>query len=614
LYSQRASANYTLPISKIPLLDFTKVDIKYQAEYNWVGASRLAIDLGNIIENTQQKGITGELDFTKLYNKSKFLRKVDQPRDAFTNAPQTNLANVKLKDTMGLKGKKLRAVLKFNRKLLAKQKKGTKVEKPVPNLVRGFAKLLTSLKRANISFNENLGTRLPGYMDSTQYFGNNWKSLSPGAAFVFGKQPDTNWLNQAAKKNLISRSPIYNELFTQRINQTIDITAQLEPFKDFTIDVNINKTFSKNYNELFKDTGGIFTGNYKHLGPYANGSFSISFMAVKTMFSKFDPNQTSEIFNKFQSYRKILSERLGQQYPNYAQLGVSNPVQADGYYYGYNRYATDVLIPSFVAAYTGQDPKEVSLLKQGNKNIRSNPFSGFLPKPNWGFTYRGLSNIKGLQKIFSNVSIAHKYNSSLGMNNFNSALFYADTFGLNFPTFYDTISKNLVPYFFVPNLTLSESFEPLISIDMQFTNRLNVNFDYRKKREVSLSLIDFQVSELRSTQYGLRIDWVKQGKPTRNKKIKIFGKEFALNNDIRFQFDWSIRDDATSNSKLDQTNSFVTGGQKVIHFNPSVDYTLNKRVNLRFFYDRNKVIPNLPSASPVTTTRAGLEVRISLAE
>jgi cell surface protein SprA len=616
LYNQRASANYTLPISKIPLLDFTKVDLKYQVTYDWIGASRLAIDLGNIIENKVQRGVTGELDFTRLYGKSKFLRKLDQPKSAFVNAPATNsgLATAKFKDTIGLKGKALRQAKKFNKKLLAKLNKTPKTEKALPLVVRGIGKLATSLKNIRLSFNEDMGTRLPGFMDSTQYLGNNWKSLSPGAGFVFGLQPDTNWLNNAGKRNLISKNPIFNELFTQQINQTIDLTARIEPFKDFTIDVNVTKSFSKSYNELFKDSGGTFTGNYKHLGPYASGAFSVSYVGVKTLFSKFDPNQTSEIFNRFQDYRKVLSTRLGQKYPLYNQLGVTNPVQSDGYYYGYNRYATDVLIPAFVAAYTGQDPNQVSLLKQENKNIRSNPFSGFIPKPNWGFTYTGLSTIPAVQKIFTNISISHKYNSTLGMNNFNSALFYADTFGVNYPTFYDTVSNNLVPYFFVPNITLSERFEPLISIDLQFVNRLNVNFDYRKSREVSLSLIDYQVSEIRSTQYGLRVDWMKQGKPNKNKKVKILGKNFDLNNDIRFQLDWSLRDDATSNSKLDQSNSFVTGGQKVMRLAPSVDYTLNKRVNLRFFYDRTKVIPNLPSASPITTTRAGLEVRVSLAE
>ncbi len=616
IFNQRANATYTLPLSKIPALDFMDVNLKYQAEYKWIGASRLAVALGNIIENDKQVGITAPLDFTKLYNKSKFLQKLDRPKSSYTdNAGSTPVATIQLKDTTGLKGKKLREAKKFNKKALAKMNKKPKVDKPLPDVVRFVGKLATSLKRINISFNESMGTRLPGYMDSTVQLGNNWRSKAPGAAFIFGMQPDTSWLNKAGQKSLITKDPIFNELFTQRINQTLDVQAQLEPFRDFIIDVNFNKTFSKEYSQLYKDTGATFTKDYKHLGPFAQGSFSITNIAVKTLFEKFDPNQTGVTFQKFEAYRQTLSRRMGQKYPHYTQQSVANPVLVDGYYYGYSQYATDVLIPSFVAAYTGQDPEKVSLINQGNKNIRTNPFSGFIPKPNWGFTYNGLSRVKGLEKIFSGVSISHKYNSTLSMNGFNTALFYADTIGASYPTFFDTVSRSYVPYFFLPNLSMQEAFEPLIAIDLQFTNRLNVSLDYRKSRTVSLSLIDYQVSEQRSTQYGVRIDWMKQAKPgAKRKYVTLFGKQFDLSNDIRFQFNWRFANDATSNSKLDQSNSFVTGGQKRIELQPSIDYTLNPRVNLRFFLDRVKTIPNLPSASPVTTTNAGLEVRVSLAQ
>ena len=614
LFNQRISANYTLPISKIPLLDFTRIDLKYQVTYDWIGASRLAVDLGNIIKNNNQKGITGELDFTKLYNKIKFFQKLDQPRKQPPTDNQSKIANAKLKDVSTLKGKQLKQANRYNTKLLAKINRPVKIPKAVPGIAYGAGKLITALKRVNINFTENGGTTLPGYMDSTKQIGNNFKSMAPGTAFVFGAQPDTSFLNKISRRNLLTSNPIFNDLFRQDINQRFEITAQIEPIRDFTIDLNISKTFNKNYSELFKDTNPTFANNYKHLGGFAQGSFQISYFAGKTAFAKFNGNEPSSLFNTFQEIRKVLSTRMGKLYPNYAQLGISNPVGTDGYYYGYSRYATDVLIPSFVAAYTGQDANKISLLKQGNENIRSNPFNGFLPKPNWGFTYRGLSNIPALQKIFTNISIAHKYSSTLGMNSFNSALLFADTFGLNFPTFYDTTYKNFVPYFYVPNLTLSESFEPLLSIDMQFTNRLNINLDYRIKRDISLSLIDYQVSEIRSKQYGLRMDWVKQGKPGSLKKVKIFGKNFDLNNDIRFECVYSYRDDVTSNTRLDQVSSFPTNGQEVLHFAPSVDYTLNKRVNLKLYYDRTRIIPKLPSASPITTTRAGLEVRISLTE
>ena len=97
---------------------------------------------------------------------------------------------------------------------------------------------------------------------------------------------------------------------------------------------------------------------------------------------------------------------------------------ADGYYEGYGRYAQDVVIPAFMAAYTKKDPTTVALIKNNNPNISSNPFSGILPKPNWSITYNGLSKIPGLDKIFTNVTIRHGYHSTLSMNSFNTALLF----------------------------------------------------------------------------------------------------------------------------------------------------------------------------------------------
>ncbi|MEI9934118.1 MAG: hypothetical protein WDM71_04560 [Ferruginibacter sp.] len=130
---------------------------------------------------------------------------------------------------------------------------------------------------------ENANTRLPGYTDSTQFVGQNWKSMDPGLGFILGQQPDTNWLNQAAKKGLISSNSALNDLFQQTYNQNITISAQLQPIKNLNISVSFNTTFNKNYSEQFKDTTG--TGfHFGHLTPYTGGSFTMSFSAINTLF------------------------------------------------------------------------------------------------------------------------------------------------------------------------------------------------------------------------------------------------------------------------------------------------------------------------------------------
>ncbi|HRF17953.1 MAG TPA: hypothetical protein PK977_07285, partial [Chitinophagaceae bacterium] len=116
------------------------------------------------------------------------------------------------------------------------------------------------------------------------------------------------------------------------------------------------------------------------------------------------------------------------------QGGVIDPNDPN-FYKGYGRYAQDVVIPAFIAAYTNKDPNSVSLIKNSNPNLRSNPFSGIKAKPNWTVTYTGLSRIPGLDKIFTNVSIRHGYHSTFSMNSFNTALLFLDPFRVGYPSF-----------------------------------------------------------------------------------------------------------------------------------------------------------------------------------
>lgn len=611
MYSHNANFTYTLPTAKFPLLDWTTMNASYQATYRWVGASRLAVNLGNIIENGQQKEGTVQLDFTRLYQKSKWLRQLEQPSNKEDREKWRNRIT-KVKDTV---------TTKDGKKIVKTRKIVDRTALPyVGGVEKVFGKLLTSIKQVSGSISENANTRLPGYADSSKYVGQNWKSMAPGIDFILGAQPDTNWLNNAADKGLITKDTTFNSLFTQNFNQTVTLTAQLEPVRDLTISVNLKKSFNKNYSETFRyaDTSGGTNYKFGHLNPYAGGGFDVSYIAYKTLFGKFDPNRVSETFKKFQDYRLVLSERLGNANP-YSKL---QPVGADGYRYGYGRYAVDVLVPAFIAAYTGKDPNAVSLINQNNPNIKSNPFKAILPKPNWKVDYNGLSRIKGLEKIFTNFSLSHGYTGNLSMNGFTSALLYQDVSKFGYPSFYDTLSKNYVPYFLVPNISIGEQFSPLLGIDMMFTNQLQLKFEYAKTRQLSLSLIDFQLSEVRSSEFSIGAGYRKRGmklpfninlpKFLQSKNVDV--SKSKLENEINFRLDFRIRDNVTANSRLDQDNNFATGGSKEITILPTIDYYLSNRVNVKFYFDQRRVKPYISSSAPITNTRAGVQVTVSLAQ
>ncbi len=607
LYSHNADLTYNVPLNSFPLLDWTSLNVAYRTTYNWVGASRLAVSLGNTLQNSNQAGATAELNFTQLYSKVRFLRAIDGSGAAPAPKQPKAASNKKKKEKKDKDGKIIEEKEKKEKEV--KQKKDIDLSGAEKTILR----IITALKRVGASYNEGGTTFLPGYTDSTRAIGQNWKSLSPGVDFIAGKQPNQAWLQSVAKKGLITSDPMLNNLFLQNYDQKFNLTAQVEPFKDFLIDVNLDRTLNKNYSTLFKDTAN--TGQFSALNPYSGGGFSISYISFQTLFGKFDPNAISGTFKTFEENRAVLSKRLGENNP-YSKVQGS-----DGYYKGYGRYAQDVLVPSFIAAYTKQDPKSISLLNTGETgSVKTNPFKGYMPKPNWRITYNGLSKIPGIENILSNFTLSHAYNSTLSMNSFNSALLFQDTLLYGFPSFVDTITGNFIPYFLVPNLLISEQFAPLIGIDFSTPNQLSGRFEFKKSRQLSLSLSDFQLSEVHSTEITFGMRWRKRGVNLPfnlnlgNKEQNQSESGSPSGSDITFALDFSIRDDINSNSRLDQENAYATGGQKVISIRPTIDYVLNNRINLQLYFDQRRVSPYISNSAPSVNTRGGLQVRISLAQ
>lgn len=620
LYQQRAVFSYNVPLAKLPATDWINMRYSYTTTYNWIGASQLARELGNIVENSQQNAFNTEFDFTRLYSKSKWLDKAMQPRirDDEDSSGNDNLDQNKPNDTTivikpraevikGLSGSKKKDALhkwRQQKRLARKQKRDNKQIEGPGGAVKTAVGVVTMVKRVSVNYSANFNSRVPGYTDSARILGSNFKSMQPGLDYVFGKQPDTAWLNKKAAQGVITRDSNFNLLYTQDFEQRMSITAQLEPFKEFVIDLNLDKSFTKNYSELFKDTIG--TGDFNHLSPLAGGGFSVSYISFQTLFAKTKATEVSETFKKFQDSRLLIAQRLSKLNPYY-----TGGTTADGFPLGYGRYAQDVLIPAFLSAYTNKDPNSVSLIDQSNANIKSNPFSGIKPLPNWRVTFTGLTKIPAIANIFSNVTLSHSYSSTLSMNTFTSALLYYDPFHYGAPAFVDTISGNYVPFYLVPNLTIQEQFAPLFGIDVTTTNQTSLRFEYKKSRQLSLSLIDYQLSEVRSTEWSF-------GGSLRQRGVHLpfkfpFVKETEAGNDINFNLDLSMRDDVQSNSRLDQANAYGTGGQKVTVIQPSIDMVLSNRVNLKLYFDQQRVKPYISTSAPVTSTRAGLQIRISLA-
>ena len=150
-----------------------------------------------------------------------------------------------------------------------------------------------------------------------------------------------------------------------------------------------------------------------------------------------------------------------------------------------------------------------------------------------------------------------------------------------------------------------------------FTNQLQAKVEYVKQRTLSLSLVDFQLSETRSTEFSIGAGYRKKGLNFKLFKLPKFLSKAGtskLDNEINFRFDFKVRDNVTVNNRLDQNSTLPTGGSKEVTLTPSIDYFLSSRVNIKLFFDQRRVTPYISSSAPIVNTRAGVQIRISLAQ
>jgi cell surface protein SprA len=481
------------------------------------------------------------------------------------------------------------------RRAKRKAKRATTPDLPLP--VRVIGNVLTMVSQVTVNYTQTAGNTLPGYIDSTRFMGINNFNLAPGINYVYGYQPDRQWLQQRANDGKLTRDSLFNSQFLQTYSQNLTASAAMSPIKDLRIDLTLTKSFTKTHNELFKDTG---TGVFNHLDPWDNGSFNISYISVRTMFQ--NTGVGSEVYNQFLDNREIVSRRLGASNP-YTN-GLPDP-RNNAYTKGYTSFSQDVLIPSFIAAYSGKDAATQPLISHDNRSIRSNPFRYLLPMPNWRVSYTGLSKLPAVQKYLANFVLDHAYTGTMSMNSFNSSLLFQDMLGLGFPSFIDSNSQNYIPFFQVPNVTMSQSFNPLLGVNVGFKNNLTGRFEIKRSKSISLSLTDYQVSENVSTEYVIGIGFRKKGIKL---PIKVFGVQ-KLKNELIGKLDIGLRDDKTSNAFLSNNIGVTSRGQRALRISPSIDYAVRNNLTVRLFYERQQTIPYVSTAFPITNTRAGVTLR-----
>nr|WP_319401309.1 cell surface protein SprA [uncultured Carboxylicivirga sp.] len=610
-YQHNFDVSYALPINKLPLLDFTSANVQYRATYQWEAEPLYGDDVdynwGNTISNSNTMQGNGQLNMTTLYRKIPYLNELDKKYRSNRRGSSSNkngkrtvrfndtkielkegvpyIINHKLKTeqvsvrVFDGKGRPLKGQVNVVGKnkvefIPTKDSESSRVmvtgtiednTTPFKIALDYTTLLLTSIKTATISYSENNGTILPGYTGESGFMGTDRGFTAPGTPFILGWQ-DRDFAVRAANNGWLTPDSSMVNPFVMTHREDFSVKVTLEPIKGLRIDLNADRSFSKNSNEYY------ISGENRAQGRTENGSLSMSFNVWKTAFDKVEKsgNLESAIFDRFKANRSIVAQRLGLS---------DDEV---------NLNRQDVLIPSFLAAYSGKSAS----------SIFTETFPGLSHlSPNWRISYDGLSRIKLFQKVIKSFDISHAYRSTYNMGSYVS----------------QTPSNSYGPIteYDINTITVSEQLNPLIQFNITWLNNITTRTEVKKNRTLSLSMGNNQVIETYNDEFviglGYRFD----------KMNLILGKgsgQKSLSNDLNLRADISFRDNASIIRKIDENYSQLTSGQKITSLKVTADYALSERFNMQVYYDTNVNNPYLSLSYPTTNTNFGVSFRFSLAQ
>ncbi|WNW01027.1 cell surface protein SprA [Tenacibaculum sp. HL-MS23] len=575
-YHQKLNATYKLPLSKLSYLNFLSADYSYTADFDWKASSQSNLDLpngdnvsyvdvvGNMIQNANTHNLNTNIDFGRFYKTLKL-------------------------DKLLLKGTKKKPVKKGTATLgVDKTSKGrAKLKKNASfghKVMKGMYDVLTSVKRAKISYTQNNGTLLQGYKPSVGFLGRNSYdgSTAPSLGFVFGSQTDI--LNTAIENGwLVTRTsqtdenqPYYNKNYGKTRFKKLDYNVSVKPFKNLTIDLIGTRIQTSNLNQqldIISDGNGGFEQD-PNIKAFETGNYSISHFMLGTVFT-----DSEVLYQNFLSNRSTIANRLAT---------TDQPVS------GFKENGQQAMLPAFIAAYSGNDVNSVST------GIFKN-----IPIPNWTMRFNGFMKYKWFKKTFSSFTLSHGYKSSYTIGNYTNNLQYDST---NLATNTNT-SGNYQPELLLSSATLIDEFSPLMKVDFRMKNSFSFKGEIRRDRSLTLNFNNNTLTDIRGTEYVVGF-----GYKIRDVKFvtRFTGKKETLKGDINLRADVSLRDNLTLIRSVDEENSQITGGEKLFGLKFIADYNLSSSLTASFYYNHQTFQYAVSTTFPRQSINAGINIIYNL--
>ena len=642
-YSQSFNASYNLPINKIPAFDWLTADASFNSSYSWNRGTTYAngASYGNIISNRRSISLNGRFNLLNMYNKVPYLQKVNSKYSANNRSTSSSSASKNkrfqqevtlvpgknvITHSLGTINPSLVATtsdgknvkLKFRRlgadSISIKVKDTTKVvlriaqdpfmpaTKQKYNVRDGVDLALRTLmmvRNVSVSYRNDYNMSLPGFMPNSQLFGQNRASglLAPGLDFAFGLTGD-DYLYKAIDNGWLLTGDSIAHTASSTATEDLQVKLSIEPFRNLRIDANAswNKSGSNRIQYM-----------YAGMPSNRSGSFTMTTITIGSAFESHSANNNyrSRSFERFLDNLPVIRDRIEAQYAGaHYPVGTSRAGEAyDKANGGVDMYSSDVLIPAFLAAYTGRDADNATL------DLFPSIFSIL---PNWSFTYAGLSNLPFFKKHFRSFNLTHAYKSVYAVGNFNTFNSYVEYMnGRGFVE--DVTSGGPMPstMFNIGSVSINESFAPLAGVNMTFMNNVSARLEYRKTRVLTLSTTAVQIVETTS-------DDITAGAGYRISGVKLFGAQSgtgrnAVSNDLNLSADFSFRNQNALCRNLREQTTQGTSGNRAIKFSIQADYTYSRMLTLNFYYDFQSNFPLVSSSSfPTSTHDAGMTMKFTL--
>ena len=641
-YNQSFVASYRAPFNRIPVVDFLSGSVSYNATYRWDrGATVDGVNIGNTIANQASWNVDGRINLEGLYNKFSYLKKVNQrfsstrrPTAAtkpkkfertFKLLPDTslvikhNLRNKKVKVSATTTDGKPFAVktvvkdnntvevltrgdqnIKFTITEQLKEEKSTWRE--IGEHATRFAMLVRSV---NVRFRTSHSLSIPLFAPEIgDGFGQtrSYGPLAPGLDFAFGFVGE-GYVEKAKERGwLICNDTQTSPSIWSNTNE-FNFEVDLEPIRGLKIKLTNNRTDNRNSQTQFM---------YDNMPVTRSGSYTKTHCAIATALrtAKADDGYHSAAFDQFLANIPVIADRIESRYRglNYPTGGFmkDNPNAGrpfDPEVGTVNRAGSDVLIPAFLAAYTGVNASKIYLT----------PFPSLAQMlPNWRVTYDGLIRMGNLSNIFKNITLTHAYQCTYSVGSYSSFLNWMEVDGdLGFTI--DELTGAPVPSspYNISSVAITEKFAPLFGVQVTLKNDLKLNAEYRDSRTLTLNSDAGQLVEAQTRNITVGAGYKFVGF---NTVLKMKGSGRGISNDLTVNADFSLAQSHALIRRIESNYAQATSGTRSISVNVTAQYIMSRRVTLGAFFDHQINTPLISSSAfPTTNSSYGLTFNLNLA-